>query len=130
MRRLLAFLAVGALTAMAIGSAAALGVNGGTIQAGVDSELTCDDAIAVAGWGFEADTGLVYNVRIGGISAACAGHSLFVNVTAGGATYSGSIESLAATQVETGSPGTATVAFTPRPPEDITAIHVVIEGGS
>ncbi len=130
MRRLLAFLAVGALTALAIGSAAALGVNGGTIQAGVDADLTCDDTIAVAGWGFESDTGLVHNVRIGGISAACVGHSLFVNVTAGGATYSGSIPVLSASQVDTGSPGTATVSFTPRPPEDITAIHVVIEGGS
>ncbi len=127
MRRLLAFLAIGALTAFAIGSAAALGVNGGTIQAGVDASLTCDDAIAVAGWGFEADTGLVHNVRIGGISSACVGHSLFVNVTAGGATYSGSIGVLSAAQVE---PGTAIVPFTPRPPEDITAIHVVIEGGS
>ncbi len=128
MRRLFAFLALGALTALAIGSAAALGVDGGTIQAGVDTDLTCDpDGVQVLGWGFETDTGLVHNVRIGGISAACEGHSLFVTVTAGGATYAGSIAALSVAQVD---PGSATVPFTPRPPEDITALQIVIEGGS
>jgi hypothetical protein len=130
MRRSFSLLAVGALTALAVGSAAALNVSGGTIQAGVDSELTCDDAIAVAGWGFEENDGLVYNVRIGGISVACLGHSLFVTVTSAGSPLTGSIPSLTAGQLEGGSPGTATISFTPQLPGNITALSVVIEGGS
>jgi hypothetical protein len=124
----MALIAVGALTALAVGSAAALQVNGGTIQAGIDTTLTCDDVVDVKGWGFEQGTGLVHNVRIGGIAPACVGNSLFVTVTSGGSIFQGSILELTANQVEGGTPGTATVAFTPRPPEDITAIHIVIEG--
>lgn len=130
MRRSFSLIALGALTALAVGSAAALDVDGGAIQAGVDSELTCDDGVAVAGWGFEESDGLVYNVRIGGISDACVDHSLFVTVISGGVSISGSIESLSATQTEGGVPGTATVSFAPQDPADITELHIVIEGGT
>ena len=126
MRRSLSLLALAALAAVAVGSAAALPVNGGAIQAGIDSDLTCDaDGVSVAGWGYEQDTGLVHSVRIGGISGDCVGNSLFVTVTSGGSSVTGSILVLAPTQVD---PGTASVSFTPQNPADITALHVVIEG--
>ena len=95
MRRSFSLIALGALTALAVGSAAALDVDGGAIQAGEDLTLTCDDdGVHVAGWGLEADDGLVYGVRIGGISDDCFGNALFVNVTdgAGGVIAQGGVQ--------------------------------------
>ncbi|MEX2251140.1 MAG: hypothetical protein WD895_03600 [Acidimicrobiia bacterium] len=128
MRRMLALLAVGALSALAIGSAAALGVNGGAIQAGEDLTLTCDpDGVQVLGWGLETDDGKVYSVRIGGISDACQGNTLFVRVTDDGLTIaSGSVDPLLAAhtgagQVVVSIPGGYSAA-------EINDIHVFIEG--
>jgi hypothetical protein len=81
MRRSFSLIAIGALTALAVGSAAALDVDGGAIQAGVDQTLSCDaDGVFVAGWGLEADDGTVRSVRINGIDGACFGNALFVTV--------------------------------------------------
>ncbi|MDP9494836.1 MAG: hypothetical protein M3P87_06305 [Actinomycetota bacterium] len=128
MRRILALLAVGALSAAAIGSAAALGVNGGAIQAGEDLTLTCDtDGVQVLGWGLETDDGRVYSVRIGGIANACQTNALFVRVTDGGATVaSGTVDPLlpahtGAGQVVVSIPGGY-------PAVDIDDLHVFIEG--
>jgi len=130
MRRFWALLAVGALSALAIGSAAALGVNGGAIQAGEDLTLTCDsDGVQVLGWGLETDDGLVYSVRIGGIADTCQGNALFVRVTDGGVSVaSGNVDPLlpahtGAGQVVVSIPGGYPAAL-------IDDLHVFIEGPS
>jgi hypothetical protein len=70
---------------VAFASAAALIVNGGTIQAGSDVDLVCDsDGVRVEGWGLETDTGLVHFVRVGNIWADCVGADIFANITGGG----------------------------------------------
>lgn len=82
LRFLLVIAVVAALATSAFGSAAALGVNGGTIQFGQDTSLYCDaDGVAVTGWGYEQSNDLVYNVKIGGIDTACIGNALFVTIT-------------------------------------------------
>ena len=64
------------------GSAALLQVQGGTIQAGEDLDLECDeDGVYVAGWGLETDDGLVYFVRIYGIDDGCSSCDMFVVIT-------------------------------------------------
>ena len=128
MRRSLSLLALGALTALAVGSAAALSVDGGTIQAGEDLSLTCDaDGVHVTGWGLETTDNTVRNVKIGGISENCQLNDLFVNVTSGGAVIEQGSVVLGPTNTGT---GVAQVNFTaPYPaPADITDIHVFIEG--
>ena len=130
MRRTFALLAVLALSALAVGSAAALGVNGGTIQAGEDLTLVCDpNGVQVLGWGLETDDGKVYSVRIGGIADACQGNALFVKVTDGGVTVaSGTVDPLLATH--TGA-GQVTVPIPGGyPAVDIDDLHVFIEGPS
>jgi hypothetical protein len=128
MRRFSALLAVGVLSALAIGSAAALGVNGGAIQAGEDLSLICDpDGVQVLGWGLETDDGKVYTVRIGGIADACQGNALFVKVTDGGVPVaSGSVDPLLAAntgagQVVVSIPGGYAAS-------EIDDLHVFIEG--
>lgn len=102
--------------------AASLGVNGGAIQAGADSELRCDtDGVQVLGWGLESDTGKVSFVRIGGIDGACAGNDMFVNITSAGVKIAGG-------SVTLGSTGSATINFTPQDAVSITDIEVYIEG--
>jgi hypothetical protein len=130
MRRFLALLAVVALSAVAIGSAAALGVNGGAIQAGEDVTLICDpNGVQVLGWGLETDDGKVYSVRIGGIADGCQGNALFVRVTDGGVTVaSGTVDPLLASH--TGA-GQVTVSIPGGyPAVDIDDLHVFIEGPS
>jgi len=82
-RLIVALLVGGALFAAAFGAAAMLDpVNGGVIQAGTDGNLTCDrDGVQVLGWGLNSMTGLVENVRIGGVADACAGAGLQARIT-------------------------------------------------
>ncbi len=86
MKRTIIALLVGGLvfgTVMAL--AASLSVEGGTIQAGSDTDLQCDDGgVDVDGWGLETDDGLVYFVRIHNIDPACSSNDLFVNITGTG----------------------------------------------
>jgi hypothetical protein len=124
MKRILIALLVGAaLFAVVFGAAASLGVDGGVIQAGSDTELRCDtDGVAVLGWGLETDDGMVSFVRIGGISSDCYGDDLFVNVTHEGTKIS---------EGKGGTIGTAEVKVTLTPAvaaEDITDVAVFIEG--
>lgn len=94
MKRLLtALLAGAAVFTIAFASAAQLGVNGQTIQAGVDTDLRCDFDGVDAGWGLETDTNLVTSVRIENIDANCNGDTLFVKVNDSAATHSAVIDS-------------------------------------
>ena len=71
-RIILALLAGGLVFGAVFGLAAALNVSGGTIQAGSDSDLACDeDGVRVLEWNLDTNTGLVSSVRIGGIDEGC-----------------------------------------------------------
>ncbi|MGH8950706.1 MAG: hypothetical protein ACRDX9_04710 [Acidimicrobiia bacterium] len=125
MRRSLSLLALGALTALAVGSAAALSVDGGAIQAGVDQTLTCDTGVTVGGWGLEADDGTVRSVRISDIAPECAGNALFVRVydLAGVLIGQGGVEPIDALEESVALPSWPLAA-------DIENISVFIEGAS
>jgi hypothetical protein len=119
-RFLVALVAGGAVFAMTFAAAAALDVNGGTIQYGEDNQLTCTASANVLGWGYESSDGLVYHVRIG-YDPDCAGNTMFVAITdADSVERTGSAE---LTNV-----GQVTVPFTPLPAVTITDIHIAIEG--
>jgi hypothetical protein len=88
MKRLLLALIAGAMVfTVAFASAASLGVDGSTVQAGVDTDLRCDANGVNAGWGLETDTSLVTSVRIEDIDPACVGDELFVKVNDSATTY-------------------------------------------
>jgi hypothetical protein len=111
---------------VAFASAAGLIVNGGTIQAGEDTTLACDtDGVSVAGWGLETDTGLVHNVRIVGINAACIGADMFANITGGPG-----IELTEAGPSTIDGPTETLVFDTPQSAVAIQDIHIMIEGGT
>lgn len=123
MRRSLSLLALAALTALAVGSAAALGVDGGTIQAGVDGDLACDaNGVHVSGWGLEADDGTVRSVSIGDIDASCFGSALFVRIFDGGDVLigQGGVEPVSTAEVSIPLPGQPQASA-------IESIHVFIE---
>ncbi|GAG41904.1 unnamed protein product, partial [marine sediment metagenome] len=68
-RSIIALLVGGAVFGTVLAAAATLNVNGGVIQAGTDSDLTCDSSgVDVLGWGLNSGTGLVENVRVGNVS--------------------------------------------------------------
>uniref|UniRef100_A0A831T9X5 Uncharacterized protein n=1 Tax=Thermorudis peleae TaxID=1382356 RepID=A0A831T9X5_9BACT len=138
MKRLFVSLAlVLALAAAAFGAAAALDVNGGVIQAGEDTDLTCDtDGVRVDGWGLETNTGLVDFVRIHDIDPDCSGADLFVNITEGGVKVAEGSATIPGDSVlgdddpDSGEVGVK-VDFEPdQPAADITDIEVFIEGGN
>jgi hypothetical protein len=102
--------------------AASLGVNGGAIQAGADTELRCDtNGVQVLGWGLETDTGMVSFVRIGDISPTCAGNDMWVRITKDGSL-------IAKGSLTLDGSGSAKISFTPQAAVDITDIQVYIEG--
>jgi hypothetical protein len=122
MKRILAALMAGAAVfTIAFASAATLGVNGNTIQAGVDNDLRCDLDGVNAAWGLETTDNTVRSVRIEDIDPACVGSDAFVkiNEAAGDALGPVTITSTS-----------ATFRFTaPYPhPEDIGSLRVWIEG--
>ncbi len=81
MKRLAVALVAGAaVSTLAYASASVLDVDGGTIQAGADTNLSCDSDGVKANWGLETDDNTVRSVRISGISADCAGTDIFVAV--------------------------------------------------
>jgi hypothetical protein len=134
-RTLLAFLLAGALMAAAYGSAATLSVNGGTIQAGEDLNVTCTDQANVLGWGYESDTNDVRSVRLE-VHEACAGNALFVNITGTGGAVLFTAEMDPIAEEGCGAVSTDYICvslggadgFVITDPEDITDIHIVIEG--
>jgi hypothetical protein len=79
---ILAAAAAFAVAAVAYGAAATLTVNGGTIQVGSDSTVTCDsDGISTT---FDVnDAGTVTAVEVGGISSVCATNRLIVSIYGG-----------------------------------------------
>lgn len=81
MKRLLAALLAGAAVfTIAFASAAALGVNGNVIQAGVDNDLQCDHDGVNANWGLETTDNTVRYVTIVDIDPACNGADAFVKI--------------------------------------------------
>ncbi|MGB7818644.1 MAG: hypothetical protein WBL35_07885 [Ornithinibacter sp.] len=87
MKRLAVALAAGAtVSTLAFASASLLTVDGGTIQAGVDTTLGCDGNGVKANWGLETDDNTVRFVRVSGIAAACEGADMFVSVNGANAT--------------------------------------------
>lgn len=84
-RTIIALLVGGLVFGTVLAVAASLTVNGGTIQAGSDTDLQCDEgAVRVDGWMLETDTGMVIGVRIHDIDEACSSNDLFVNITNNG----------------------------------------------
>ena len=83
-RTILAVLAGAMVFGTVFALAAALDVTGGTIQAGSDTDLACDeDGVQVLGWNLDTNTTLVDSVRIGGIDQGCqeGDTDLFVKLT-------------------------------------------------
>lgn len=107
-----------AVATLAFASASTLTVDGGTIQAGVDSTLYCDVDGVKANWGLETDDNSVRSVRIEGIDEACVGAEMFVKVND------------QARQNTTIAGDEATFSFNaPYPsPESIESIRIWIEG--
>jgi hypothetical protein len=121
-RLLVALISGAAVFSIAFASAAALDVNGGTIQYGEDNQLTCTSSANVAGWGVETDTNLTSHVRIS-YDPDCAGNDMFVKITQNGTV----IRSVSKQPLDaTGSTGN--LGFTPVSTEAITDIHITIEG--
>jgi hypothetical protein len=110
-----------AVATLAFASASALTVDGGTLQAGAYSSLTCDSDGVKVNWGLETGDNTVQNVRISGIDAACAGAKIFVktNLMSNGVS---AVVPEGASQVSIPLPS-------PFPaPEDINAVRVWIQG--
>lgn len=135
-RLIVALLVGGAVFGTVLGIAASLGVDGGTIQAGSDTELRCDtDGVRVDGWGLETDDGKVYFVRIHDIHTDCVGDDLFVNITDEGTKIAGGNAVIPADGTggdddTDGSEVGVKVYLDPDPAaEDITDIEIFIEGG-
>jgi hypothetical protein len=116
MKRLAVALVAGAaVSTVAYASASALAVDGGTIQAGADTTLSCDDEVKV-NWGLETDTNSVDNVRISDVAAACVGTEMFVKIN-NGTTHRATVEG-----------SEVTVSFPAMAPESIENVKVWIEG--
>jgi hypothetical protein len=128
-RVLVASFLVIVLAATAYGAAAALGVGGGVIQSGGDSDLTCDgDGVKVAGWGFETDTNKVSFVRVTDIAAACEGKALGVRVDGPG----GFLTSVFHDPIASGETGTGSAKVnldSAQDAGDIVHVQITIEGG-
>ncbi len=121
-RFLIALVAGSAVFSIAFASAAALDVNGGTIQYGQDNALTCTASATVDGWGADADTGTTTYVRIN-YNPACAGNDMFVRITTNGTV----VRAFSKSPLDaTGSTGN--LPFAALANVDITDIHILIEG--
>ncbi len=125
MKRLAVALVAGAaVSTLAYASASVLNVDGGTIQAGADSKLSCDADGVKANWGLETDDNSVRSVRVSGISADCAGTEMFVAVNG---------NRVGAGEIPTPTTAGQDVQFTvklaqPMTPESIENIKIWIEG--
>jgi hypothetical protein len=117
--------------AVAFAAAATLSVNGGVLQAGEDTNLTCTATANVQGWGLETDTGLVDSVRVA-YSPDCVGSDMFVIITTNGTPVADAVKTLDNTG-STGSMkltdmGVGNVGLHPVLASAITDIEVYIEG--
>ena len=85
-RFMLGLMAGGVVFGAVAGSAAALGTDGGVIQAGVSGSLACDaNGVYVSGWGLETDDNTVRSITLGDIDPACSGAKMFLKVNRSGA---------------------------------------------
>ncbi len=111
--------------ATAFASAANLNVNGGSIQAGIDTSLYCDELVEVVGWGFEQDDNSVRSVKIGNIDSACYGNTMFIAVmdASGTVLATGEVDKLATAEHSIGFDKFLA-------PEDIYKLKVWIEGAN
>jgi hypothetical protein len=129
MLRILGVLAVVAAVAFAAyGSAATLQVEGGTIQYGIDANLTCASGVTVDGWGLETDSGnYVQSVRLAlPTGHSCGGKTMFVTAAdlAGSSLHADSISAVVAEDATT-----VTFSFGKQiDPSLITQLKVWIEG--
>lgn len=121
-RFLIALVAGSAVFSIAFASAAALDVNGGTIQYGEDNQLTCTASANVDGWGVETSDGMTSHVRIN-YDADCAGNDMFVDITNDDAV----VRSVSKANLDA-SGSTGNLTFAAYPTVDITDIHITIEG--
>lgn len=111
------------ISAAAYAAAATVSVNGGTLQAGEDNDLTCTASANVDGWGAEINDGLTYFVRIN-YDGDCSGSDMFVNITNDGTI----IRELGPIALDN-SGSTGNISLSPAiPTTDITDIHILIEG--
>jgi len=101
-RSLYALLVAGLVFALAYGAAASLSVDGGVLQAGSDDTLQCDtdgvDVSYTVGW-TDNDGFKVTNVTVSGISNACEGKTLAVQLTSGGSGVSAESTTITGTSV-------------------------------
>lgn len=143
MKRIIVALLAGAMVFGAVFAVAAtLDVAGGTIQAGSDSDLRCDeDGVRVDGWLLETDTGMVNKVRVHDIDADCSSNDLFVNVTkwgtkiaecrtaAGPGMHIPADTSVDDNDLDGGEVGVKCPLVPPVKAVDITDVEIFIEGG-
>ena len=84
-RYIIALIAGAAVFALAFGSAAALDVDAGTIQAGGDTELECDpdgvDVLIGFDWSDAHDAYIVTGFIVSDIAAACSGGTISLTAT-------------------------------------------------
>jgi hypothetical protein len=119
-RILVALMAGAAVFTLAFASAAVLNVNGNTIQAGVDTDLSCDLNGVNADWGLETTDNLVYYVKVVDIDPLCNGSDAFAKINDQAGDAMGPV-------VISG--GVAKFTFaTPMQPELINSLRVWIEG--
>jgi len=112
--------AVGAtLLAGALGSAAILDVNHGSLQAADLNNLKCDaNGVTIDGYGVELDTLIANSITISDIDAACVGQKWGIQIQHGG--MKTNIEATVAA-------GTQKISFGKQIPiADITGVHIVI----
>ena len=131
-RLVVALIASSALFAAALGAAAQLPVDGGTIQAGSDATRVCDPDGVTVTYRLQFDVANVAikirAVAIKGIHPSCGGSTVVAVLTRGGA--AAAITNSAT--VPTGAAGDVTLELTaPVPPlaSDVENVHVVIYSG-
>ncbi len=113
MKRFLLVPMVGIIAALGLASAAALTVNGGTVQAGSDVTLTCDTSVDIAyttTWSTvpTPDAFVITAVTVSDIAVPCIGRALDVVLTQGGLDVgSGTVASI------TGPSEVVTIALAP-----------------
>lgn len=130
MKKLLALPVLGAAAALTFGAASALqfGSDNAAIQSGATYDVSCANSAVVKGWGYESDTNLVSNVRLGLVNGEdCDGAEVFVTVYGAGPDEGTKLASGKLASI--GDPENFTVQFTPSlDPADIYGVRVTIHG--
>ncbi len=131
MGRVFFVLAVLALVfAVAYGAAASLSVDGGVVQSGSDTTLTCDpDGVTVSytvSWDNTAKKFQVTGVTVSGIADACDGKTIAVQLTkSDGTAASGTSYKTTTIPNDTTQTSVTLTGFT-SPADEVTDVHVAI----